>query len=253
MNTLFVEQISHQINFFAGNIWRHFFFVEETFDHVPGNEKDQVSPICRYRTIPETKLGANLGHFRHRRTIGIYKRTWKQAKIAERNLTTCKWIFHQLAAKNLNINAVQRSTASVIQYSIGKYIIHLFDRPESGYVHAKKYLAGHHDRRPAVRYFEPWSSCIACCIFHVISIPFNCSDTTLKVTEAMIGLKVKIFVFTLSPCLLCFSNLVPELIPRIFDLFSFRNPGWNFSLWTQGEIHPGNRASPVNRAHVKRS
>ena len=97
-----------------------FFFVEETFDHVPGNEKDQVSPICRYRTIPETKLGANLGHFRHRRTIGIYKRTWKQAKITERNLTTCKWIFHQLAAKNLNVNAVQRSTASVIQYSIGK-------------------------------------------------------------------------------------------------------------------------------------
>ena len=22
----------------------------QTFDHVPGNEKDQVSPICRYRT-----------------------------------------------------------------------------------------------------------------------------------------------------------------------------------------------------------
>ena len=38
-----------------------FFFVEETFDHVPGNEKDQVSPICRYRT--------NLGDFRHRRTM----------------------------------------------------------------------------------------------------------------------------------------------------------------------------------------
>ena len=37
------------------------FFVEETFDHVPGNEKDQVSPICRYRT--------NLGDFRHRRTM----------------------------------------------------------------------------------------------------------------------------------------------------------------------------------------
>ena len=28
-----------------------FFLVEETFDHVPGNEKDQVSPICRYRTM----------------------------------------------------------------------------------------------------------------------------------------------------------------------------------------------------------
>ena len=38
-----------------------FFFVEETFDHVPGNEKDQVWPICRYRT--------NLGDFRHRRTM----------------------------------------------------------------------------------------------------------------------------------------------------------------------------------------
>ena len=38
-----------------------FFFVEETFDDVPGNEKDQVSPICRYRT--------NLGDFRHRPTM----------------------------------------------------------------------------------------------------------------------------------------------------------------------------------------
>ena len=28
-----------------------------------------------------------------------------------------------------------------------------------------------------------------------MSIPFNCSDTALGVTEAMIGLKVKIFVF----------------------------------------------------------
>ena len=26
---------------------------------------------------------------------------------------------------------------------------------QSGFVRAKKYLAGHHDRRPAVRYFEP--------------------------------------------------------------------------------------------------
>ena len=25
-----------------------------------------------------------------------------------------------------------------------------------GFVRAKKYLAGHQDRRPAVRYFEPW-------------------------------------------------------------------------------------------------
>ena len=45
INTLFVEQISCQINFFAGNIKRRFFFMEETFGHVPDNEKDQVSLI----------------------------------------------------------------------------------------------------------------------------------------------------------------------------------------------------------------
>ena len=43
------------------NLATKLFFVEETFDHVTGNEKDQVSPICRYRT--------NLGDFRHRRTM----------------------------------------------------------------------------------------------------------------------------------------------------------------------------------------
>ena len=68
--------------------------------------------VCRYRT--------NLGDFRHRHTLGMYKRTWKRAKIAERNSTTCKWIFHQLATKNLKVNVVQRSTASVIRYSVGK-------------------------------------------------------------------------------------------------------------------------------------
>ena len=35
--------------------------MEETFDHALGNEKDLVSPICRYRT--------NLGDFRNRRTM----------------------------------------------------------------------------------------------------------------------------------------------------------------------------------------
>ena len=35
-------------------------------------------------------------------------------------------------------------------------MIHLFDRPKSGFDRAKNYLGGHHDRRPAVRYFEPW-------------------------------------------------------------------------------------------------
>ena len=39
------------------------------------------------------------------------------------------------------------------------------------------------------------SSCIACCIFHIRSIPFNCSDRALRVTDAKVGSKVKIFVF----------------------------------------------------------
>ena len=42
----------------------------------------------------------------------------KQAKTAERNSRTCEWIFHLSAAKKLNVNALQRSIASVIRYSI---------------------------------------------------------------------------------------------------------------------------------------
>ena len=40
-------------------------------------------------------------------------------------------------------------------------------------------------------------SCISCYIFHIISIPFNCTDTALRVPKAtrMIGAKFKIFVF----------------------------------------------------------
>ena len=96
-----------------------FFFVKETFE----KEKDQVSLICRYRT--------NLGDFRHCHTMIlkvyiVYERTWKRAKIAEGNSTTCEWIFHQLAAKNLKVNSVQRSIASVTRYSIGKKKIKVF-------------------------------------------------------------------------------------------------------------------------------
>ena len=68
------------------------------------------------------------------------------------------------------------------------------------------------------------SSCIACCNFHIISIPFNYSDTALRVTEAMIGPKVKI-IFLCFAMFALFSNLVPELVPRIFGLFASRKPG----------------------------
>ena len=61
------------------------------------------------------------------------------------------------------------------------------------------------------------SSCIACCNFHIISIPFNYSDTALRVTEAMIGPKVKIFVF----CHVCFV-LKFGARTRPQDLWPFR-------------------------------
>ena len=73
------------------------------------------------------------------------------------------------------------------------------------------------------------SSSIACCIFHNISIPFYYSDTVLRVAEAMIGAKVKIFVF--RHVQLCFSNLAPDIVPRTlaFSQFSSRRSGRNFS------------------------
>ena len=41
---------------------------------------------------------------------------------------------------------------------------------------------------------------------------------------------------------------------RLQDLWPFliSETGLKFLIWTQGKIHPGNRASPVNRAHMKR-
>ena len=61
----------------------------------------------------------------------------------------------------------------------------------------------------------------ASCIFHIINIPFNCSDTAFRVTDAKIGPKVKILCFAMFAL---FLNLAPELVPRIFDLFSSRKP-----------------------------
>ena len=80
----------------------------------------------------------------------------KRAKTAERNSSTCEWIFHQLAVKNVNVNVVikiycKRNSIFLRQKKLWSS---LFDRPDSGFVWAKKYLAGHHDRRPAVHYSQ---------------------------------------------------------------------------------------------------
>ena len=71
------------------------------------------------------------------------------------------------------------------------------------------------------------SSCFACCIFQIINIPFNCSNTAITVAKAMIGTKVIIFWF--GHVWLCFSNFGPGLVPRIFSLFSSRKQGWSSS------------------------
>ena len=72
------------------------------------------------------------------------------------------------------------------------------------------------------------SFCSAWWIFHIISNPFNCSDTAKRVAKAMIGVKeITRLCFAIYFCF-CFSNFAPKLVPRIFGLFSSRKPGWIF-------------------------
>ena len=60
----------------------------------------------------------------------------------------------------------------------------------------------------------------------------------------MIGAKVKIFVF--RHVQLCFSNLAPDIVPRIFGLFSIliSEIGQKFLIRIQGEIHPSSCRGP---------
>ena len=52
------------------------------------------------------------------------------------------------------------------------------------------------------------SSCIAGCIFHIITILFNCSDTAIRIAKAM-----KLSDFCVSPCLLAFSHFRQNSLP----------------------------------------
>ena len=74
-------------------------------------------------------------------------------------------------------------------------------------------------------------------------------EISVRVTDAKIGPKVKMFVFR-------YVALFPKFgaRTRTQDLWPFliSETGLKFLIWTQGKIHPGNRASPVNRAHMKR-
>ena len=80
------------------------------------------------------------------------------------------------------------------------------------------------------------SSCFACCIFHIISITFNYSDTAISVAKAMTGAKV----ISLCFAMVWFSKFAPETLR---GLLSSRKRGWNY--WYEpksDEISPGNWA-----------
>ena len=80
------------------------------------------------------------------------------------------------------------------------------------------------------------SSCIPCWIFHIMSIPFNCSDTALRVVDTMMGAKVIIFVFRH----VCFVSRISRQnsSPGSLFFFSFRKPGWNFSHESKAKLVP---------------
>ena len=88
----------------------------------------------------------------------------------------------------------------------------------------------------AVRMASSW---IACCILHIISIPFNSSDTVLRVAEAMIDAKVVIFVFLH----VCFVSQIwrQNSSPGSLALFHLGNRAENFSYEPKGEIRPAVR------------
>ena len=88
------------------------------------------------------------------------------------------------------------------------------------------------------------------CIFIIISIPFNSRNAALRLAEAMIGAKVINFVFRH----VCFvSRIWRQNSSQGSLVFScFGNRAQKFLIWTQGEVRPGNRASPVNRGLIWR-
>ena len=77
------------------------------------------------------------------------------------------------------------------------------------------------------------SPCIACCIFRIISIPVNCSDSALRVAKAMLGAKFIIFVFRMSAL---FVPLCQNSSPGSRTFSSSRKPGWNFSYEPKAKL-----------------
>ena len=66
----------------------------------------------------------------------------------------------------------------------------------------------------------------ACCIFRILSIAINCSDSALRVAKAMIGAKFIIFVFRISAFIVPWCQ---NSSPGSLAFSSSSKPGWNFS------------------------
>ena len=77
-------------------------------------------------------------------------------------------------------------------------------------------------------------SCIVCCIFNIISILFNCSDTATRVAKAMVRAIAGCFAkFAL------FLEFRARTRPQDLWPFLLSEAGLKFLIWTQGEIGLG--------------
>jgi len=97
------------------------------------------------------------------------------------------------------------------------------------------------------------SSCISCCIFHITSIPFNCSDTALRVPKAtrMIGAKLKIFVFH-HACFVSRQIWCQNSSPGSLAFCHLRNQAEISQMNPRRISSTTDQASLVTCAHVKR-
>ena len=85
------------------------------------------------------------------------------------------------------------------------------------------------------------SSCFACLIFLIISIPFSCRDTAVRVDKAMIGTKV------ITLCLAMFALFLKfraRTRPHGQDVTAFSHFGnqAEISHMSPRQIGPGNQA-----------
>ena len=81
------------------------------------------------------------------------------------------------------------------------------------------------------------SSCFACCIFLIISIPFNCSDIAIRVAKTVIGAKVITLCFVIFASFLEFRTRT-RCLQSVSSAFSHLGNRAEISHINQGGIGP---------------